>query len=330
MSRKYSVSVLIVNEEQEDLSILEKFLESHGVNTTTVTSGKKARILLEEKEFAFIFVNTGPKKDKNIETTGLIGKASGDIPVIFLIPEGMEMELVFFEEVPGVTDCMSKPIIPDLLRNKMNMFTEFYIQKKLFTKQRHLLSQKDEEISKLRAQVEELSVKLSDLSLPGSLTHLPDRRRFGEFLELEWRRCIRSGGEVSLLMIEIDFFKEYVDSYGRPAGDELLKNVAAVLAGSAKRVPDFVVHYSEGDFAVVLPQTGKDDAVFVAERMRDGVELQSFPHAKSPISDHVTISLGIAGWAPAPDSSPADLIDESSECLDRAREQGGNCLVAAD
>jgi diguanylate cyclase (GGDEF)-like protein len=329
MPRKYSINVLIVNEDQEKLQNLVKFLESHDVKTTTVTSCKKANILLKDQEFAFIFVNTGMQKSKNTEIAGNVCKAAVDTPVIYLIPEGVEKEFVFFEEEGGVTDCLSKPIIFDLLRNKMNMFTEFYIQKKLFKKQTQLLRRKEEEVGKLRAQIEELTEKLSDLSLPGSLTHLPDRRRFGEFLELEWRRCIRSGGEVSLLMIEIDFFEDYVDGYGRPAGDELLRKIAAVLAGSAKRVPDFVVHYSEGNFAVVLPQTKKDDAVFVGERMRDGVEEQNFPHKKSTMADHVTISLGIAGWAPSPESSPADLIDASSECLDKAREEGGNRIVVA-
>ncbi len=330
MPQKYSINVLIVNEDRENLLSLEKFLESHDLNITSVSSGKKAQILIKEQEFAFIFVNTGLQKKKALETAGYIGKIAGDTPVIILSPEGMEKEFAFFEHESGVIDCISKPITMAVLRNKMNLFTEFYIQKKLLKKQTQLLRQKDEELGKMRVQLEELTARLNDLSFPGSLTMLPDRRRFGEFLELEWRRCIRSGGEVSLLMIEIDSFEEYIECYGRPAGDELLRKVAAVLAGSAKRVPDFVVHYSEGNFAVVLPQTNKNDAVFVGERMRDGVELQGFEHRKSAQADHVTISLGIASSAPTPDSSPADLIEASSEILDKAREEGGNRMIAAD
>ena len=72
------------------------------------------------------------------------------------------------------------------------MFTEFYIQRKLLKKQTQLLRQKDEDLGKMKLQIDELTEKLNDLSFPGSLTMLPDRRRFGEFLELEWRRCIRS------------------------------------------------------------------------------------------------------------------------------------------
>jgi diguanylate cyclase (GGDEF)-like protein len=330
MPQKYSINVMIVNEDSEKLLSLKKFLESHDVNITSVNSWENAQTLIKKKEFAFIFFNSGLQKEKNLEKAGHIGKIAGDTPVIILSPEGMEKEFACFEHETGFVDCISKPITTAVLRNKMNMYTEFYIQKKLLKKQKQLLRQKDEELGKMRVQLEELTDRLNDLSFPGSLTMLPDRRRFGEFLELEWRRCIRSGGEVSLLMIEVDCFEEYIESYGRQAGDELLRKVAAVLTGSAKRVPDFVVHYSEGSFAVVLPLTSKNDAVFVAERMREQIELQGFEHRKSAGANHVTISLGISGSAPSPDSSPADLIEASTDCLDKAREQGGNRVITSD
>ncbi len=114
MPQKYSINVLIVNEDRENLFSLEKFLESHDLNITSVNSGKKAQILIKEQEFAFIFVNTGLQKEKNLET---IGKIAGDTPVIILSPEGKEKEFAFFELESGVIVCISKPISTAVLRN---------------------------------------------------------------------------------------------------------------------------------------------------------------------------------------------------------------------
>ena len=125
MPQKYSINVLIVNEDRENLLSMEKFLEGHDVNITTVDSWKKAQILIKEKEFAFIFVNTGSQKEKDLETAGHIGKIAGDTPVIIISPGGLEKGFAFFEHETGVIDCISKPITTAVLRNKMNMFTVF-------------------------------------------------------------------------------------------------------------------------------------------------------------------------------------------------------------
>ena len=135
---------------------------------------------------------------------------------------------------------------------------------------------------------------------------------------------MRTGRPVSLIMIEIDSFKQFIDHYGWEAGDECLREVAEALANSANRAPDFVGRYSENNFAVILAETDNEAAIFVGEKMLEEIELQDIPHRHSTTANHVTISLGLASMAPSLDSSPSKLIDAANNFLDQAKQAGGN------
>jgi len=159
-------------------------------------------------------------------------------------------------------------------------------------------------------------------------TGLASRRRFSEFLGQEWQRATRDQTPVALLMIDVDFFKRFNDTRGQQAGDECLRRVAAVLAGRVKRSSDLAARYGGEEFAVVLSGAEEEGALGVAHWIRAEIEAQQIPHGGSPVSEFVTVSIGVAVMAPPGPGSPALLIAAADAALSSAKELGRNAVVA--
>lgn len=132
-----------------------------------------------------------------------------------------------------------------------------------------------------------------------ALTGVANRRAFDEALALETRRSLRTGEPLSLLMLDVDFFKRYNDAYGHPAGDVCLRDIAHLLSATAKRAGDLVARYGGEEFGIILPSTRPADALRFAERLCTLVRDQALPHPDSPVAAVVTISIGLAGLHPA-------------------------------
>lgn len=166
---------------------------------------------------------------------------------------------------------------------------------------------------------------LESLSLLDALTDIPNRRRFDEALAAEWKRAIRDATPLSLLMIDIDHFKQYNDYYGHGAGDVCLQMVAAELSKSVVRPSDLVARYGGEEFVVILPETSQESALQIAERLRERIEKMSLPHAYSEVESVVTISVGVATQANISENSlPQILGDAADKALYMAKEGGRN------
>lgn len=179
-------------------------------------------------------------------------------------------------------------------------------------------------LEKSQRELAEANQILQRLSSLDGLTGIPNRRRFDEVLKAEWQRAIRHSTSISLIMLDIDFFKLYNDRYGHQGGDECLKSVARTLDESAQRESDIVARYGGEEFAVILPETGVKGAMEVAETMRGNIEQKNIPHEASKVSDHVTVSMGVASWVPERDSQPDELISMADQALYKAKENGRN------
>lgn len=164
------------------------------------------------------------------------------------------------------------------------------------------------------------------ISLDG-LTGIANRRYFDEYLEREWKRAIRCGKPLSLIMCDIDYFKAYNDTYGHLNGDECLKKVALALSDTIKRPGDLVARYGGEEFAVVLPETDQHGAVIIAEILRTDVESLKIEHVNSSNSKYVTISLGVAAAIPSMDSSFTELIIAADKALYQAKKEGRNRVI---
>ncbi|WP_051961849.1 diguanylate cyclase [Methylobacter sp. BBA5.1] len=184
------------------------------------------------------------------------------------------------------------------------------------------------EIIKLRIknQIELKRCKdlLERLSTTDELTGLANRRRLNEFLYQEWRNMMRAKNFLSVVLIDIDYFKDYNDHYGHILGDCCLKQVAQVFQETLSRPVDFVARYGGEEFICVLPMTAPAGAEIVGERLRNAVMRQRIPHQRSSIADVVTVSLGTATAIPDPGIDAGGLIDCADKALYQSKNNGRN------
>jgi len=165
---------------------------------------------------------------------------------------------------------------------------------------------------------------LENLSSTDGLTGIPNRRNFDQFLDREWRSALRNLAPLSLIMMDVDYFKLYNDHYGHLVGDDCLRQVAQTLARTLLRPLDLVARYGGEEFACVLPDTEHEGAVGVAARLREKIEALNIPHVASPIADHITLSFGVATLIPQADQLPSFLIERADLLLFEAKQQGRN------
>ena len=169
--------------------------------------------------------------------------------------------------------------------------------------------------------------ELERLATEDGLTKLSNRRRFDEYLNVEWRRQSRARGQISLILSDVDHFKLFNDHYGHQAGDECLKLVADAIRKKVGRPGDLIARYGGEEFAIVMPETDLRGAFQVAENIRQELAKQCIAHAQSSAAPYVTMSCGIATMVPNADNSPKTLIERADQGLYRAKEQGRNRTV---
>lgn len=181
------------------------------------------------------------------------------------------------------------------------------------------------QLRNLQKKLEDSNAELQRLSSLDGLTGIANRRRFDEFVQTEWMRAARKRSTLSLILVDIDYFKPYNDSYGHQAGDECLKGVVSCLSKHFKRPSDLLARYGGEEFVVVLPDTDLPGAYKLAQELNKSVDEQHMPHEYSKISDHVTISLGVACCEPGSDNaSLPGLIEAADEALYEAKGEGRN------
>ena len=224
---------------------------------------------------------------------------TADIAVIFLTALDEETDEEFGLNL-GAIDYIAKPFSPAILRARVR---------------NHLLAQKQ------RLQLQRLT------QLDG-LTGIANRRRFDQALALQWQRLAELAQPLGLLMVDVDGFKAYNDYYGHLAGDEVLRGVAETLEGHMRRHDDLAARYGGEEFACILPATDLEQAAEVAEAIREAVVDLCIPHAGSPVSAWVSVSIGCASVVPAGESTPRELLAAADDRLYRAKSEGRNRVVA--
>jgi diguanylate cyclase (GGDEF)-like protein len=245
-----------------------------------------------------------------------------DIPII-MVTASNEIGQLQMAFAVGATDYITKPF------NKLELLAR--VQSALRLKYEiDRRKEREKELLEATRQLAEANWMLQRLSSLDGLTGVANRRRFDEVLEQEWRRALRNKTPLSLIFIDIDFFKVYNDTYGHLMGDECLKQIAKTLSGILNRPGDLVARYGGEEFVVLLPETDTSGAITIAETLRTKVEEMKIPHLKSECSNYVTISLGVATAIPSHDSSASWLIDKADKALYQAKQEGRNQLRCSE
>jgi diguanylate cyclase (GGDEF)-like protein len=177
------------------------------------------------------------------------------------------------------------------------------------------------------AELEEANRRLEALSYGDGLTGIHNRRAFGRALDIEWRRAIRSKRPLSVVMIDIDHFKTFNDTYGHPAGDSCLVSVASALSEVVRRAADTLARYGGEEFVALLPETDRTGAAAIAERMRIAVERLAIAHSGG-IGGRVTVSVGHATII-ASEATTADLLASAADVALYEAKRGGRNRAAA-
>lgn len=243
-----------------------------------------------------------------------VNKDTAQIPIILLSTKD-EASIKSKAFSLGANDYMVK--LPD----KIEMIARVRYHSQAYINQ----LQKDEAFRALeesKAKLAEANRTLQKLSSLDGLTGIANRRNFDETLNKEWNRAMRSEKSIGLLMLDIDFFKFYNDHYGHQGGDDCLKKVAKGLDSAIHRETDFLARYGGEEFSGILPDTDLNGSVKVAEEMRLAIKDLRIEHAKSTVSDLVSVSIGVSAIIPQQGTDPKILIGAADQALYKAKEDG--------
>ncbi|HOE40074.1 MAG TPA: diguanylate cyclase [Rhodoferax sp.] len=291
-----SFTLLIVDDEKHNRTLLTELLQDD-YQIILAKNGVQALEKARERSPDLILLDVlMPEMDGLAVIRALkAGDGTRHIPVIFVsaldstLDEERGLEL-------GAVDYITKPFHPPIVRVRVRNHLQSVHQRRL----------------------------LEQLAMIDSLTEIPNRRRYTEVYKLEWRRCLRNSRPLSLIIVDVDHFKIFNDTYGHAAGDLVLKRVAKAIQSALKRPADFVARYGGEEFVVVLPEIDAGFAQQVAEAIRAAVQALAIAFPESATSPWVTVSLGGASWLPRHNEVDTELFGCADHCLYDAKRSGRN------
>jgi diguanylate cyclase (GGDEF)-like protein len=289
--------ILIVDDAATNIEILNEVLGAEYDSLFAMDGATALRLAVEQEPDLILLDVVMPGLDGHEVCRRLkADPRTKGIPVIFISGLSDESDEAKGLEI-GAIDYITKPFSPPIVRARVR---------------NHL-------------QLKRYQDMLERLSVIDGLTGIANRRRFDEALDHEWLRSRRQGSTLSLIMIDVDYFKAFNDNYGHAAGDECLKRVAGVLAECVKRPDDLVARYGGEEFVVIMPDTDATGAIVVAERLRRGVLSLALPHAFSAANNLVSVSLGGATVMPTRHArGPKEFVKLADARLYEAKHAGRN------
>ncbi len=313
------MSILIVDDSKISQALLQSLLKQAGFNDLVIASSA-------QNAYEVLGIDNSKKINNDIDLI-LMDNIMPDIDGIKATRYIKESK--FFKDIPiiMITALENVKVLQAAFdAGAMDFIKKPFTQIELLARVKSSLKLKFESDGRKEAleKLEEANKKLQLLSSLDGLTGIANRRHFDIFLDREWRRSVRDGTPLSLLLIDIDYFKKFNDGYGHQAGDNCLKNVAKELSKIVHRPGDLVARYGGEEFVIVLGHTDIKAAADLAEKVRSGVEDMQISHEYSDGRSVVTLSLGVSCIIPNDSSSPAGLIQEADKALYKAKKNGRN------
>jgi diguanylate cyclase (GGDEF)-like protein/PAS domain S-box-containing protein len=282
------------------------------VREPLVVLDKELRIITANRSFYRTFQVNPEETEKRLIYD--LGNRQWDIPGLRELLENILLMNNAFEDFEVVHNFESVGL-KTMLLNARKIYRE--------TNHVEMILLAIEDITERKKAEEQLKL----IAFIDGLTGVANRRHFDNTLDLEWRRAMRSAKLLSLIMIDIDFFKNYNDLYGHLAGDSCLQKIAHTLKDSLRRAGNFVARYGGEEFMVILPDTHAEEAYLFAESLREKIENLNIEHKDSKVSKNVTVSLGVSTAVPKKDSEYDELISLVDKALYQAKQGGRNRVV---
>jgi diguanylate cyclase (GGDEF)-like protein len=333
MSEIGKINILIVDDRKENLLVLESILEPLSINIVKASSGNEALGLLFDYDFAVALIDVQMPEMDGFEVAEIMrsSERTCHIPIIFVTAISKEHEYVFKGYDSGAVDYLFKPIKePKVILSKVKIFIELYNQKQKIIDQALMLEKKVHELEITRQELQKVNSILEQISYFDKLTGLPNRHSLDDYFNTFLKNSVRNEANLSLMMIDIDCFKEFNDNYGHVQGDKCLAKIATTIKESLKRPLDFVARYGGEEFIVLLPETNREGTSKVAEEIKKNIESLKINHRFSKAANCVTVSIGIATLVPEKTDSASDIVTKADKALYQAKKEGRNRVIGYD
>ena len=312
------LKMLLVEDSKMTLKMLSDYLANMGLrNLLTAETGKDALEIFGKERPDIVLLDVllpdidGFEVAKQIRA---LERGENWSAIIFLSSMSEDEDVARGIEAGG-DDYLMKPVSEVVLKAKIRAM------RRLVEMQRALVD--------VSRQLNVANKELQRLSITDGLTGIANRRMFDEMLSREWRRCARMQKPLSLIMVDIDYFKQYNDNYGHQMGDACLKQVAEQVSRSASRPGDLATRYGGEEFALILGETDSNGAKWVANHIRQHVADLKLEHPASP-SHFLSVSCGVSTVVPGDKLSLETLLKTADHALYMAKTQGRDQVMAAD
>ncbi|WP_207780176.1 diguanylate cyclase domain-containing protein [Pokkaliibacter plantistimulans] len=295
-----TLRLLIVDDQQVNIRVLHEIFKQD-YEVLMAMSGEQAISICRGQQPDLILLDVVMPGMSGHEVCKVLkaDPATRNIPIIFVISHSEPAEEALGFDL-GAVDFITKPINPVTVKARVRTHLELKLQQDL----------------------------LRSIALIDGLTGVANRSKFDDDLALTWRRCLRENTAMSLLILDVDYFKLFNDAYGHPAGDNCLRQVAQAMKKQLRRPSDLVARIGGEEFACILPFTDQEGAINRAEAMLDAVRELGIMHRDSAISDTVTVSIGTATLVPNEALSAEHLLNSADQALYKAKRQGRDQLVS--
>jgi len=290
-------TLLIVDDAKENINILAELLRSDYI-IRAATSGEKAlEIAFSDNPPDLILLDVMMPGIDGYEVCKRLKESAQtkNIPIIFVTGRVSEEDEIYGFNL-GAIDYITKPFSAVIVKARVGM----------------------------HAELKRYRDYLEDISYLDGLTGISNRRKFDEYLDSTWNMAIRVTMPVSMILMDIDLFKQFNDNYGHQQGDICLIQIAQALSKIIIRKTDLLARYGGEEFVCVLPNTNIDSAFIIAEKLRTIVMTLQIPHAYSSVEKIVTISAGVASMFPTQNTSCAELIKAADKALYLSKGDGRN------
>jgi len=312
--RLSKLKVLVVEDSKVALKAICGYIEDMGVKPLKAKNGQEAIDLYSKERPDIVLLDIILPDMSGYDVAKEIRRLQGKddwTAIIFLSVMSKDEDLARGIEVGG-DDYIMKPVGSVVVQAKVRAM--------------YRLVQMQRALVKVAGQLHDANQELQRLSMTDGLTGIANRRMFDESLAREWRRCLRLKKPMSIVMLDVDYFKKYNDRYGHQDGDDCLRAVAQEMVRSTPRAGDLVARYGGEEFVMILGDTDEGGAHWVANRIRQHVAELNMPHDGSPFG-HVTVSCGVASVMPSAELSVDMLVKSADNALYLSKNQGRNTVT---